>query len=59
MVRAGDTLWGIARSLAGQGASDATVARLVDGLWALNAPVIGTGDPDMIRTGVTLRLPAT
>lgn len=59
VVSAGDTLWGIARSLVGEAASDASVARTVDRLWALNAPAIGSGDPDLIRPGVELRLPAS
>jgi hypothetical protein len=32
---------------------------VVDQLWDLNAETIGTGDPDLIVTGQSLRLPAS
>jgi hypothetical protein len=57
VVRAGESLWSIARALAGPAASSATVAALVQELWQLNAARIGTGTPDLIHPGDALRLP--
>lgn len=57
-VRAGDTLWAIAERMLGPGATDARVGALVGELWALNADEIGTGAPDELPVGVTLRLPS-
>jgi LysM domain len=59
VVRAGDSLWSIARTLLGERASEAQIARLVDRLWQLNAKRIGTGDPSLIRPGQRLVLPET
>lgn len=58
LVRSGDSLWSIAQRLAGLHASDARVAALVSRLWRLNASAIRTGDPDLLRPGTNLRLPA-
>ncbi|HXS45596.1 MAG TPA: LysM domain-containing protein [Solirubrobacteraceae bacterium] len=57
VVRAGESLWSIARALAGPAASSARVAALVQELWQLNAARIGTGTPDLIHPGDALRLP--
>jgi hypothetical protein len=54
-VEAGESLWSIARRLLGPDASPAQVAREVDRLWELNEDRIGTGDPDLLMVGVTLR----
>jgi LysM domain len=56
VVEAGESLWSIARRLLGPDASPAQVAREVDRLWELNRERIGTGDPDLLMVGVTLRL---
>jgi nucleoid-associated protein YgaU len=56
IVRPGDSLWSIAGDLAGPDASPATIARLVNRLWELNADRIGTGDPDLVMVGTVLRL---
>ena len=56
LVRPGDSLWSIAKRLLGPEASTAQVAREVHRLWTLNAERIGTGDPDLIMVGQTLRL---
>jgi hypothetical protein len=55
-VRPGDSLWSIAVALRGSDASIAAVTREVRRLWALNRDRIGTGDPDLLPTGVRLRL---
>jgi LysM domain len=55
-VRAGDSLWSIARRLLGGAASDAQLAREVARLWRLNEDRIGTGDPDLLFVGTVLRL---
>lgn len=57
VVQQGDCLWKIARSLLGQGSSDAAVARMVDRLWSRNAAIIRTGERDLIFPGQRLRLP--
>jgi nucleoid-associated protein YgaU len=57
IVRPGDSLWSIASDLAGPDASPATIARLVNRLWELNADRIATGDPDLVMVGTVLRLP--
>jgi LysM repeat protein len=54
-VRAGDTLWAIASAQLGAGATPGQVAREVQRLWEKNKDVIGTGDPDLVGVGVTLR----
>lgn len=56
VVRPGETLWSIARSLLGQHASDAEIAREVHRLWELNARTIATGSPDLIMAGQRLRV---
>lgn len=56
VVRSGDNLWSIARGLLGVEASPAKIAGEVHRLWRLNAERIGTGDPDLIMVGQTLRL---
>ncbi|MCA1679584.1 MAG: LysM peptidoglycan-binding domain-containing protein [Actinobacteria bacterium] len=56
LVRSGDSLWSIAKRLRGPRASTAQVAREVNRLWHLNADRIGTGDPNLIMPGQTLRL---
>jgi len=55
-VREGDSLWSIAKRVLGAEASPAQVAREVHRLWRLNADRIGTGDPNLIVAGQTLRL---
>ena len=56
-VRAGDSLWAIARRLVGSTASDAAVEHKLQALWTLNARRIGTGDPNLIFPGTHLQLP--
>ena len=56
VVQPGESLWSIAAELAGNDASPARIARIVNRLWALNADRIGTGDPDLVMAGTTLRL---
>jgi nucleoid-associated protein YgaU len=57
-VRAGDSLWAIARrSLPRPGPStDAAVDERWRQIWRLNRDVVGA-DPDLIHPGTTLRLP--
>lgn len=57
LVQRGESLWSIAKGLAGPEASNAEIASLVNRLWELNADSIGTGDPDLILVGQKLRLP--
>jgi Tfp pilus assembly protein FimV len=57
VVEPGECLWTIAERQLGGGASDASVAAVVDELWRLNAERIGTGDPNLIHAGQTLKLP--
>jgi hypothetical protein len=38
------------------GGTDAEIAAEVSRLWYLNAPRIGTGDPNLILVGTVLRL---
>jgi hypothetical protein len=56
VVRSGDTLWSIARSLLGTDPGPAEIARKVDLLWRLNAGRIHSGRPDLIQPGERLRL---
>jgi LysM domain-containing protein len=56
VVRPGDSLWSIAAALVREDADPAAVALEVQRLWRLNAPRIGTGDPDVLPVGVLLRL---
>jgi len=56
-VRGGESLWSIARDLLGSRATNAEVARAVQRIWDVNAAAIGTGNPDLLMAGQTLRLP--
>jgi nucleoid-associated protein YgaU len=58
MVHAGDSLWSIARKLAGPGATGSKIADKVAALWRLNAHRLGTGDPNLIFAGQRLMLPS-
>lgn len=55
-VRAGDSLWSLARRLLGGSPSAGQIAREVDRLWRLNAERVGTGNPSLIYPGTVLRL---
>jgi nucleoid-associated protein YgaU len=55
-VRAGDSLWSIARRLLGPDASAGRIAREVNRLWQLNRDRIGTGNPSLIQVGTVLEL---
>ena len=55
-VQPGDSLWSIAARLLGSRASDAAITREVHRLWTLNKELIGTGDPNLLVAGITLRL---
>jgi LysM repeat protein len=55
-VRAGDSLWSIARRLLGPEASAGRIAREVSRLWQLNEDRIGTGKPSLIHVGTVLEL---
>ncbi len=57
VVRRGESLWQIASQQAGPGASNTAVAAIVSHLWTVNAPAMGTGDPNVLRVGTTLRMP--
>jgi len=56
VVRAGDTLWGIAAEHLGRGASDRDVAAAWPAWFHANEAVIGT-DPDHIEPGQRLTVP--
>ena len=56
VVRAGESLWSIARDLVGHDASAARIARQVNSLWELNRTRIGTGDPNLLMVGTRLTL---
>jgi hypothetical protein len=56
IVQAGESLWSIAAAVLGPRASTAAVTRQVHRLWKLNKGRIGTGDPNVLPTGVKLRL---
>jgi hypothetical protein len=56
VVRPGESLWSIARTLLGSDASSAQIAREVNRLWELNKDRTGTGDPDLLNVGTTLTL---
>lgn len=58
VVQGGESLWSIARELLGADAGNARIATVVSQLWELNRATIGTGDPDLIRAGQELVLPA-
>jgi LysM repeat protein len=55
-VRAGDSLWSIARRLLGPDASAGRIAREVNRLWQLNQDRIRTGNPSLIHVGTVLKL---
>jgi hypothetical protein len=55
-VRAGDSLWSIARRLLGPEASAGRIAREVNRLWELNRDRIGTGNPSLINVGTVIQL---
>ena len=57
VVRAGDSLWSIARRTLGGSASAAEIAAFVDRLWELNKHRIRSGTPDLIAVGERLRIP--
>lgn len=57
VVRAGDSLWLIAKRLLAPEASNADIARLVNRIWTLNASRIDTGSPNLLPVGVVLTLP--
>jgi hypothetical protein len=54
-VRAGDSLWDIARALSPDGARDSAIAIVVARLYAANRTTIGD-DPDLIVPGQRLRV---
>jgi X-X-X-Leu-X-X-Gly heptad repeat protein len=56
LVAPGDSLWTIARRLAGPDASESAIEARVHLLWNLNKARIGTGDPNLIFPGTRLRL---
>ncbi len=55
-VRSGDSLWRIAGHRLGSGATATATAQEVTRLWELNRERIGTGNPDLIFPGQTLRM---
>jgi nucleoid-associated protein YgaU len=55
-VRAGDSLWRIAAHQLGSHATATATAQEVTRLWELNRQRIGTGNPDLIFPGQTLKL---
>lgn len=55
-VHAGESLWSIASDVLGSSASPAQIAREVHRLWQLNSERIGTGSPDLVMVGTTLKL---
>jgi len=56
-VRAGDSLWSVARRIAGRDASPAKVAEAVHRIWNTNADRIASGDPNMLPVGTMLQIP--
>lgn len=56
VVRAGDSLWQIARNALARDADDADVATTVRALYTRNRDVIGP-DPDLLRPGQRLDFP--
>lgn len=54
MVKPGDSLWSIARSILPAGASDATIEHKLTEIWDRNATRIGTNDPNLIFSGQRL-----
>lgn len=57
IVRAGDTLWGIAAERLGEPATDARIAASWPAWYAANRATIGP-DPDLLRPGQRLHAPA-
>lgn len=57
VVKPGDSLWAIARRLAGPGADNTAVQAKVVEIWDANAQRIGTGDPNLIFPGTRLHIP--
>jgi len=55
-VRPGDSLWRIAGRHLGPDATVTATAQEVTRLWELNRQRIGTGNPDLIFPGQTLRM---
>jgi nucleoid-associated protein YgaU len=55
-VQPGDSLWRIAARQLGAQATNEDTAREVNRLWELNQQRIGTGNPDLIFPGQTLRM---
>ena len=56
VVRAGESLWSIARELLPARATSAQVAAEVARLWNLNQNRIESGDPNLILPGERLRI---
>jgi LysM repeat protein len=56
-VRAGDSLWQIARDHLGPSASNEAIYRAYTAIWNLNKARIGTGDPNLIFPGQRISLP--
>jgi len=56
VVRAGDSLWSIARRQLGPGATDRRVAQTWPRWWAANRSVVGD-HPDLIHPGDRLSAP--
>ncbi len=54
MVKPGDSLWSIARSLLPPGANDAAIEHKVTEIWDRNVSRIGTNDPNLIFSGQRL-----
>jgi hypothetical protein len=58
LVHVGESLWSIAASTISAGAGDAEIAQMVQRLWMLNRDHLSSVDPDLIRVGERLILPA-
>jgi hypothetical protein len=56
VVRSGESLWSIARTRLGRGATNAAIAREVLRVWNINASHVPSGDPDLILPGLRLKL---
>ena len=54
VVKPGDSLWSIARSLLPAGASNTEIDRKLVEIWDRNAQRIGTNDPNLIFAGQRL-----
>ncbi|MGH2946364.1 MAG: LysM peptidoglycan-binding domain-containing protein [Solirubrobacteraceae bacterium] len=55
-MRPGDSLWRIAGRHLGPDATATATAQEVTRLWELNRQRIGTGNPDLIFPGQTLKM---